>query len=236
MKNIFFSFLVCLLFCSTTNASDTLYLRDNLRRAEKGDFIVTHQGKSYSLIRVYDKSNRNIAIEEITIPSCKVPRGKFSWRNWVSQGAPDSSSRVVYHIDLSNAEIEGRFCLTRSGWYEAKERDNFLSTLLNLQLELIPSKQRRRVGLIGTPGISDKRPAWQPKVIVDGQAVEGVPLDAWKTTWPKDGSELSGREIEAYVPAENSLYPSYFPYWLQINGMIGSAKIRIVDSGRNLTD
>ena len=40
--------------------------------------------------------------------------------------------------------------------------------------------------------------------------------------------------IEVYVPHESNKYPAYFPYWLQISGMVGKAKVRIVDSGSQL--
>jgi hypothetical protein len=66
---------------------------------------------------------------------------------------------------------------------------------------------------------------------VDGNNIPAVPFEAWQTHWPKDGTDLSGKSIEVYVPQENDKYPSYFPYWLQISGMVGNAKVRIVDSG-----
>jgi hypothetical protein len=236
MKKQFY--IVCLLFLLSFNilTAETLFLRDNLRRAEKGDYIVTNQGKTYSLLRIYDKTTNGIAIEEITVPSNKIPKSQFSWRDWVLQGAPNASSRIVYHIDLEKAAVDGRFCLTQTGWCETGQRDNFLTTLLNLNLQPIPLQQRRRVGIPGFPGTTEKRALWQPQVIVDGQIVQGVQLDAWQTTWPKDGTDLAGKQIEAYLPAANSGFPSYFPYWLQVNGTIINAKIRIIDSGKNLYD
>jgi hypothetical protein len=44
----------------------------------------------------------------------------------------------------------------------------------------------------------------------------------------------SGKSIEVYVPHENNKYPSYFPYWLQISGLISNAKVRIIDSGTGM--
>ena len=51
-----------------------------------------------------------------------------------------------------------------------------------------------------------------------------------------------GPAMEAIFPTKqlksicqkNQNYPSYFPYWLQVNGVAGKAKIRIIDSGSNL--
>ncbi|MBA2727968.1 MAG: hypothetical protein H0U49_07335 [Parachlamydiaceae bacterium] len=229
-----FTIILSLSLFSSLGAADILYLRDNLRKAQKGDYIVTSQSKAYSILYVQEKNSGQIAIQEINIPSSKVPAKDFSWRNWMLQGAPGSSSRILYNIDLATAQILNTYCLSSEGWRERHLEDNFLSTLLNLRLEIIPLKQRRRIGSSGMANPNDKRPAWQPKVIVDGQVVPQVTLDAWSTVWPKDGSELSGKVVEAYLPQENSDFPAYFPYWLQVNGMLGNAKIRIVDSGRNL--
>jgi len=226
-------FLSFFLFTGLGGA-EVLYLRDNLRKAQKGDYIVTCQSKTYSLLYVQEKNNGQIAIQEINIPTSKVPAKDFSWRNWMAQGAPGSTSRVLYSIDLETAQILNNYCLSQDGWRETRVEDNFLPTLLNLRLEIIPWNQRRRIGSSGLPNPNDKRPAWQPKVVVDGQVVPQVTLDAWRAVWPKDGSDLSGKTIEAYLPQENSNFPAYFPYWLQVNGMLGNAKIRIVDSGRNL--
>jgi hypothetical protein len=234
MLKSLFAFFLSLILLSSLGAADTLYLRDNLRKAQKGDYIVTSQSKAYSLLYVQEKNNSQISIQEINIPSSSIPAKGFSWRNWMNQGAPGSSSRILYNLDLATAQMLNSYCLTQEGWREKLVEDNFLPTLLNLRLELIPLKQRRRIGSSGLPNANDKRPVWQPKVIVDGQTVPDVNLDAWSTLWPKDGSELSGKIVEAYLPQENSDFPAYFPYWLQVNGMLGNAKIRIVDSGRNL--
>ncbi len=80
----------------------------------------------------------------------------------------------------------------------------------------------------------DMRPVWQPRLIIEGKPDDGVAFDAWRADWPRDGSDLSNKTIEIYLPKDNQSYPSYFPYWLQINGTAGKAKIRIIDSGSNL--
>ncbi len=225
-------FFFTLLVFASLNGGDTLYLRDNLKRSQKGDYIVTNQSKTYSMLYVQEKNPHSISIQEINIPSNKISLEGFSWSQWLAQEAPGNSSRVLYNIDLQSAQIQSAFCLTRNGWREMNIQDHFLSTLLNLKMELIPLQKRRRVGSMGLPNLNDKRPAWQPKVYFNGHVVPGVILDAWQANWPKDGSELSGKTIEAYLPQSGSDYLSYFPYWLQVNGVIGNAKIRIVDSGK----
>lgn len=210
-----------------------LYLRENLQRAQRGDFTVTTQGKNYSLLHIQFKDANQLTIEEVSIPAAKIPKQNFSWKSWASQGFSKSTARVLYTIDLANGQLKNFYTFMRGGWYEAAPQNNFFPTLLNLQFNFIPEKQRRRVGLCLIP--AEKRALWQPKMIVEGNEVQGINFDVWKALWPKDGSELSGKSIEIYLPEEGLNYPSYFPYWLQITGLTGGAKIRIVDSGTGLT-
>jgi hypothetical protein len=233
-----FRWIMCslaLTLCCFLEASPTLYLRDNLQRAQKGDYIVMVQNKNYLLFHIQDRNDKTMAIEEITAPISKLQRNVRSWRNWVAQRAPGNTSWVVYSLDLQSGKILEFYSVSKDSWYDTSQTDSFLTTLLNLRLELIPWKDRKRVGLLVLPGMTDKRPFWQPRMVVNGQEIRGVTFNAWITTWPKDGTDLAGKTLEAYTPQENDLYPSYFPYWLQISGMIGNAKIRIIDSGKDMT-
>lgn len=162
-------------------------------------------------------------------------QGNFtSWKKWVSQRAPGNTAWVIYRIDLKSGKMLDYYSVTKNAWYDMSKVDSFLTTLLNLKLELVPFENRRRVGLPPLIGMKDRRPFWQPQMTVDGFVIPNVPFDAWQTKWPKDNSELSGKTVEVYTPRESNKYPAYFPYWLQISGIIGNAKIRIVDSGSHM--
>lgn len=232
MRTIFFLLFAVLI---TSGAEATTYLRDNLKRAKKGDFIVTNQSKAYTLLHIYDKTANTLTVEEVTIPTQRIPKGKYTWRDWMTEGAPNHTSWVMYEINLNTGEMEEYYSFSNNGWYSVPQANNFLSTLLNLKLTPVPHKALKRIGPKPKAGIEDQRKIWQPMMVVDGQKIDGVAFQALRTHWPRDGSELSGRTIEVYVPEEDQLYPSYFPYWLQISGMLGQAKVRIVDSGGDLT-
>jgi len=215
-------------------ASEEMRLIDNLRKAKAGDYIVTAQNKSYSLLHIASKQSDRIAVEEISIAAPKYPKG-LPWHKWVADGAQNYSSWVVYHIDLQSGQSLATYALTRQGWMPIAHRNNILYTLLNLQLSKIPHEQRRRVGAGFTFTPRDKRPLWQPVATHEGASINGLHFEGWKTRWPKDGSDLSDMVIEAYIPAEETAIPNYFPYWLQISGSIVCAKIRIVDTGSSLS-
>ncbi|MCE2983869.1 MAG: hypothetical protein LW832_09935 [Parachlamydia sp.] len=226
----FFFIFGCLLSGLAFASSDSLFLKENLKGARPGDYLVVSSNKTNTLMHIFDKKNNVVTVEEVSVPDGRRP--PLSWKEWILANAPGNTSWVMYDIDLTTGQMLRYFSFTKNGWYSIPDADNFLSKLLNLKLTRIDDAARKRVGPKG-PGI-DRRALWQPRMIVDGKPVNNVFFDAWRTRWARDGSELSGKVIDIYLPKESELYPAYFPYWLQINGAIGKAKIRIIDSGRHL--
>lgn len=225
--------IVLLLAFTNLHAYETMRLKDNLPQAKPGDYIVTAQNKNYSILMIYDKSPTTLTMEEVTVPDHKIPR-VISWKDWFQEGAPGNTAWIRYEIDTDSGTVLNSFSFSRNSWCRMNQADQFLSTLLNLNLTPIPLKERKRIGHGDAFRGIDKRPFWQPNMVVDGQQVDNVAFAAWRTKWPSDNSALSGKLIEVYVPENNTMYPAYFPYWLQISGFVGKAKIRIIDSGTDL--
>jgi hypothetical protein len=204
-----------------------LVLRDNLALAEKGDYIVTLQNRNFTVLVVTDKQGQTITIQEVTVPD--ETRGtNTDWKRWVETNAPGNTSWVMYTIDIPSGNMMQYYNFYYQTWYDMSEANVFLSKLLNLELTRVPNSQRKKVGA------SHGKRLWQPPLVVEGSQIFHVPFDAFTTHWPKDGSPLSDRKVQIYLPEENSKYPSYFPYWLEVSGGMGKAQVRIVDSGRQL--
>lgn len=212
--------------------AEEMMLRDHLKRAQFGDYIVVSSNKTNTLMHIYGKKDNLLTVEEITVPERGVPPN-LHWKDWVRNEAPGHTSWVMYDLDLRNGKMARYYSFSHGNWYDIPDHDNFLYKLLNLKLNKISDRGRKRVGPKPTSG-PDFRPVWQPKMVVEGQHVKGTTFDAWRAKWPRDGSELSSKTVEVYTAQENDKHPSYFPYWLQINGAVGKAKIRIIDSGREL--
>lgn len=223
-------FIVALPLC----ASDQLYLRGNLDLARKGDYLVTGQGKMATMLHIFDRSPTTLAIEEISIPMSKLPRSFQGWKQWMELGAPGNTSWMVYMIELKSGNMQQCYSMTKRSWMNVSQANNFLTTLLNLPFTLIPDWQKKKAGPPPLLGVQDRRPAWQPRMMIEGKEVSGVLFNAWRAHWPKDGSILSNKTIEVYIPQDTAKYPSYFPYWLQISGVVGKAQIHIIDSGHDL--
>lgn len=210
-------------------------LRENMARAIPGDYIVTNQGKMFTVLYIRDKMPNGLILEEISAPKERIPKANFGWRSWIENDAPGNTSWVMYKLNTGNGEIEASFSYTKNCWFKIRDNENFLSTLMNTNFHLIPYKERKRVGPRGcNPSGKEARDLWNPKMIVNGRVIENVSFHAWKSRWPNDGSDLAGKAIEIYIPEKSDKYPSYFPYWLQISGIVGNAKIRIVESGSDL--
>lgn len=232
---VFLIVLAANFFTFSLFSKDPIYLKQNLTDATPGDYIVASRGKCYALLHVNQHIGNTLRIGEITVPSSRFPRTPVDWKEWVTKGAPGHTGWLMYEIDIHTGHLNTLYSVTPHGWIPLSQQDRFLSTLLNLRLQYIPPSQRKQVGPSLLPGGgSEPKRAWTPLMVMDGKAIKGVSFDAWKTKWPNDSSELSGKTIEVYVPEDHQKYPAYFPYWLQVSGMVGKAKIFIVDSGRGL--
>ncbi|MEI8124171.1 MAG: hypothetical protein WCG42_00265 [Parachlamydiaceae bacterium] len=233
-KKILALILFFMLPFSVNALQDELLLRENLNKARKGDYLVTAQNKNYTILLVRNKTDELLDFEEITMPMSRSPSSPFSWKQWVENGAVGHTSWIMYTIHLPSGSMQQTFSFTRNEWISIPQSQNFFSTLLNLKLKKVNENERKKVGVPPSSDSRDRRRLWQPSLVVDGKVINGASFDAWRARWPCDGSELSGKIIEAYIPEENNKYPSYFPYWLQISGIVGNAKVRIIDSGNNL--
>jgi hypothetical protein len=212
---------------------NTLTLKENFQKALPGDYIVVSFNKTDTLMHIYDKEYPIMTIEEITIPENSAKEQKIKWKEWIEKEAPGHSCWVMYEIDVQTGEMLRYYSFTKKGWFTIPDADNFLSKLLNLRLTKTPDRARKKIGPRPSSG-PDMRAIWEPRMIVNGKVMKEVKFDAWQTQWPRDQSELSGKLIEIYLPQNSQLYPSYFPYWLQVTGAVGKAKVRIIDSGRDL--
>ncbi len=225
-------FLAAFLLMFGCLQGDELLLRENMMNAKPSDFLVIMSNKTDTLLHIADRKDYLLTVEEIAVPEGKKLES-VTWKEWVAQSAPGNTSWVTYEIDLRNGQMTKYYSFTKRNWFEIPDSENFLIKLLSFRLTKIPENIRKKVGPKPSSG-PDWRPLWQPKMIIEGQTVNGVMFDAWETKWPRDNSELSGKTVEVYLPKESERYRAYLPYWLQINGSIGKAKIRIIDSGTNL--
>lgn len=226
--------LFSLLFSFPLYAQDFL-LRDLLREAKPGEYIVMAQGRNQVVLLIRDHHDDVLTLEEITLPEERKPRQVPRWKEWVSQGAPGNSAWVAYSIGLEKGNIIECYSYTKKGWCDIPSSENFLGTLLKLPLTPLDPAQRRRIGPMPREHERDERPFWNPPMMIEGKVIPNVAFDAWRTRWPRDEGEMSNKLIDIYLPKKGSPGLTYFPYWLQIGGAVGKVQVRIIDSGLSLT-
>lgn len=215
--------------------AEDLFLKERFRLAQPGNYIVISQNKNYTFLHIYDAFDDTVVLEEISVPAIKIPKNN-SWKSWLENNAPGNTSWTMSEIDVNTGQIIDAYSFTRQGWLDVGSANSFISALLNLHFRPIPDVERKKIGPQPVYGKMDTRTLWNPRLILNGQYIPNVHFTAWRARWPNDGTELARKKIEIYLPEltdSNGDYPTYFPYWIDIEGKLGSAQVKVVDSGLN---
>jgi len=209
-------------------------LSEAFTKAEVGDFVVFAEQKHLTLFRIAASTEDEIAIEEITIPASLIDLTAVSWKKWLEEEAPHYSSWTVTRFEKKSGTLISCLSKVNHEWIENKPLFVFLPTLFQLPLVPVPKDEQKRIGPAPMAGEIDRRKLWVPKVIVNGkELLPPPPFEVYRTKWPKDGGELSEKTIYLYFPVSKEAL-SYFPYWVEIVGIVGKVKLRVVDSGKGL--
>lgn len=229
LKKILFFLSLLPLFLN----AETLTLKEKLYNAEEGSFLVMDQNKTYTLLYIQCNDQTRVVLEEVSIPEALLPKPWMGWKCWFEQGAPGNTSWTRAVLHLESALFEEMYSFTRGSFVNLSCLDPFLTTLLTLPFTLVPEKERRHIGLPPGHNKPDHRPLWHPRLITNGCQVSNIYFTCWFTRWPNDGSELARKKIFVYLPEKRDelAYPTFFPYLVEIEGKVGSIKLRIIDSG-----
>ncbi len=233
---MFFRLIIgCFLLCGPlllAEPESQPILQEILLEARIGSYAVLQQGQTYTFLYVKNiSSSEGIWLEEIHIPVSLFSRLSLSWRDWLLRGAPQHSGWNLLPISVQNLSCDRFYSFTQQAWIALPSNSNFLTTLLQLSFYEIPEPERKKIGPLPIRGKPDTRSLWAPVICWEGKKVQGVPFRAYVARWPQDQSDLAGRRIEIYLPEANSPYLTFFPYWMEVEGRLGQAKLRLVESG-----
>lgn len=182
-------------------------LKDFLKKADKGDYIIAKQNKLISALIIHDISKDMIVLEEISIPENKLDNKNY--KNWLENAALQNTSWTFYEININDNELIECFSLTKNAWLNFYENEFLFTKLFTLEL----TKENNN---------------WSPPKIFEGKK-ENIKLDHYITIWPNDSSIFSSKKIDIYFDSNNFS----FPYWINIQNE-KKPIIRVVDSGKNL--
>lgn len=209
-----------------------LTLKEKLRNGQVGDFIVTEQNKTLSLLRIHSIDDKRITLEEVSLPTESGLKGKDRWEEWIMRGAPGHTSWTMFEIDLEGSNILNCYSFSKQAWLVGFADESVFLKLLSCPLKPIPFDQLRKIGPPPMDG-PDLRKVWTPPLIVDGKEQKTAPFQPYKITCPDGDYPLSGKRLEIYFTKKDGDFP--FPHWARVtDDSNASFKIRVYDSGRNL--
>jgi hypothetical protein len=219
--------IVLIISILLTTFLNAFSLKDKLVKGNPGDYVVTEQMGTYTILVIRSISDHHILLEEIDAPKLNLDPAPSSWKEWISNEAPGHTAWVSYLIDLEKNKLLESYSHSRSAWLYAEDPNNFLSRLMTLSLEKTPADKRKRIGPPPNDD-EDHRALWLPSVIFEGKKMEKTSITSWTTKWPSDNSIIAGCEIELYFSG------FAFPYWIEIKSPHYKAAIRSIDSGREM--
>lgn len=223
---------ICFIFCfSAVFADQEPSFKERLKKAHRGDYIVTEANKMITVLAIRSQSTTSVVLEEISAPVQNLKNRPASWSEWVKNKAPGHTSWSMVEIDLVDAQLLECYSFSRAAWLQASSQESILSTLLHLPLKSLPLDKRKKIGPAPLIGEADHRQVWTPLLTIEGKKVEKPDFDVYETQWPQDSSELSGKTVVLYFDREGR-FP--LPYWIQIEAAHGTASMRVIDSGKNL--
>jgi hypothetical protein len=202
-------------------------LKDKVTKGNRGDFVVTEQAGTYTVLIIRSVTPHHLLLEEIDVPTLNHNPETISWKEWISQEAPGHTAWISYLIDLDKNQLVESYSHSRNAWLFADDPNHFLARLLTLSLEQTPQHKRKKIGV--ATGEEDHRALWTPSVVFEGKKIEKSPITAWSARWPHDGSMIADCEIELYF----SQFP--FPYWIEIKSPHYKASLRTIDTGNSMS-
>lgn len=76
---------ILILFLILEVTAYSLTLNDQLQKSSVGDYIVTRNGKTFSLLAIKEITAESLMLEEIAVPSKLINLKGFSWKEWVKE-------------------------------------------------------------------------------------------------------------------------------------------------------
>jgi len=222
-------FIFCLSCCCNLLFSSPL--KERIQQAHNGDYLVFESNKMITVLSIRSITKDSIVLEEISAPSQNLLKHPTSWAEWIKNKAPGHTSWSMTEINLKDGQIIECYSFSRASWIQISQKESLFATLLQLPLEFLKPEKRSRIGPPPPDGELDVRKIWEPPLYFEGKKKSNSHFDAYQTSWPKDGSELSGKTISLYFDHETR-FP--FPFWIQIEAAYAAISIRAIDAGRNL--
>ncbi len=88
-------------------------LKDKLVKGNPGDYVVTEQMGTYTILVIRSISDHHILLEEIDAPKLNLDPQPASWKEWILK-KPGHTAWVSYLIDLEKNKLLESYSHARS--------------------------------------------------------------------------------------------------------------------------
>lgn len=209
------------------SADNTISLQERLFHGHKDDYAVFAQGtkRFFTSIREVSADSLWLEITEfafLNYQDKKLIEQQSSWKNLLPQL---TSSRETFIAKISEQDS----CLfaldpkTNTWKPSSLEEAPKLFKLLKISLYSAPESKLK---------MDNNNEPWRPKVSLEGKTTPYQTMSVYTSTWPQDGSLLSGNCILIYFTSPTL---SAFPIWTAIETFKGPVIIRTIDVGHQVT-
>src|SRR3990167_6146394 len=211
--------------------AESTSLQARWEQAQPGDYVVTEQEGHYSLLWIRSCDKSRFLVEVITLPTAGVNLKTMRWEKWVAERAPGHTSWVLYALQRPSGKLLRCFSLSTQGWVTLSPQEQFFTRLLSLPLEAVPDAERKRIGAPPQEEESDRRPLWNPPLVIEGKKQPRTRCAAYQGLWTEPGP-LEGCRVALYFSDALPRFP--FPCWLEVHSAHYHFQSRALDSGRGL--
>lgn len=232
MKQFFVkAFFLIFLVCFSLEAKDIqTTFKERISSAERGDFIVFHQGGNYTLLHIVSQSLNTLVLEEVTIPDAFAKKG-FAWKAWAQQGFAKNTSWNLYEIDLANGEVKSGYSPNKKVYFTIDKEEMLFTKLLSLPLTKVSNTDRKKIGPPPAYGEVDRRSFWNPPQIFEGKKISPSRTDCYRGVITSKNKQLDGSFVDFYFDADEKFH---LPYFLEIQTPHFTLKFQVQDTGKNL--
>lgn len=153
-----------------------------------------------------------------------------SWKVWITSGMPSALQKIDLLIDTQNSTLFPENGIENSS---SNHLFQLLEKLLTQKMTPIHPEKRKKQGSLSHPNDIDRRPIWNPPVVIDGKVSQSIPSDAFTLViQQKEEGESQLPCILYYAIKSSTLLPPFiaFPTWIESAGR-QFFTARLIDSG-----
>ena len=224
MKKIFIlSLFIFAIKNSFLHGEQKISLLKVINNCPSGSYIVFEHNQTNIGIILKEKQLNKIILHEVFF-SKNLSKNLYDWKKRLNQ---DSNYFAKFETIIENDTSFTKPIFCKKNKKVSKEQIfSFSSILTSLTFKSLPKDNVKM-----TKDALNNPIPWKPQLIIEGKSINYSECNTYEAYWPEDGSIMSNKRIEIYLPSISNDKFLCLPIWLEIESPIGKIKIRAIDAG-----